>query len=63
MNKIEQLKSEGHYYQAGREARIAGKSDYYGCHYGMRSSCQRAHEEFKAGWQAADDAERLGDCA
>jgi hypothetical protein len=42
-----------HPFTAGALAYMLGKTDYYGCHYGMRSTRQWAIEQFKQGWLVA----------
>jgi hypothetical protein len=53
-NTIDTLKSEGRYFEAGVAARQEGRECYYGCHFGMRSSRDRAIAEFTAGYNAED---------
>jgi hypothetical protein len=52
--QIDELKSEGRYFEAGVAARQAGEGCHYGCHYGMRSERARAIAEFEAGYNAED---------
>ena len=61
MNKVEKLKSEGKYREAGELAFNEGQSDAYGCHYGMRSDRQFAINEFRAGYEAARIVKRDGE--
>ena len=53
-NQIDTLKSEGRYFKAGVAARQEGRECYYGCHFGMRSTRDRAIAEFTAGYNAED---------
>jgi hypothetical protein len=48
------LKSNGAYYEAGCAARLEGKPDFYGCHFGMRSDRERATADFRQGWADTD---------
>ena len=50
--QVDTLKSEGSYEAAGREAAKTNRDRYYGCHFGMRSSKDRAMTEFYAGYDA-----------
>lgn len=52
--QIDELKSEGRYFEAGIAARQAGEGCHYGCHFGMRSERARAIAEFEAGYNAED---------
>ncbi len=58
MNPIEQAKSNSQYRLAGQLAFLAGQSDYYGCHFGMRSTKDQAVSEFKAAWLELDQVFR-----
>jgi len=53
--QIEIMKSEGQYYEAGRQAALTGGLRVYGCHYGMRSSRDGAMEAFYRGYDEAHD--------
>jgi hypothetical protein len=53
-NLIDALKSEGRYFEAGIAARKEGSECCYGCHFGMRSTRDRAIAEFTAGYTAKD---------
>lgn len=55
----EALKAAGRYRAAGAAAYRAGRDSSYGCHYGLRSGRSQAADEYRAGWQAAERAERL----
>jgi hypothetical protein len=53
MNRIEELKSEGRYREAGAlAARDESPVRNYGCHYGLRSERDAARDEFLAGFDA-----------
>ena len=52
--QIDELKSEGRYFEAGKLARELGRDCYFGCHFGLRSERDRAVEEFTAGYNAED---------
>lgn len=45
-------------FAAGALAFWQGASCSYGCHYGMRSTCAWAREQFAEGWLAAQRDER-----
>lgn len=45
-------------FAAGALAYINGRDCDYGCHFGMRSTVQWAREEFKQGWNSAQDDHR-----
>ena len=40
-------------FAAGALTYIIGRNDYYGCHYGMRSTAQWARDEFSKGYETA----------
>ena len=50
---IEVLKSDSRFVHAGALAFILGHDCSYGCHYGMRSTRNRAIELFTAGFVSA----------
>jgi hypothetical protein len=52
--QIDELKSEGRYFEAGKLARELGRDDNYGCHFGLRSELEKARAEFKLGFNAED---------
>lgn len=58
-NLIEKLKADGYYFTAGAYTFECGLSPGYGQHYGMRSERQKAIDEFKLGYHAAE-ASRTG---
>lgn len=45
-------------FAAGALAYMTGRTEAYGCHYGMRSTHQWAREQFELGWIAAQRDER-----
>ena len=48
--KIDKLKSLGHYREAGIVAAANGNDRRYGCHFGLRSGLYAAQEAFYAGF-------------
>lgn len=54
IRQIDDLKSEGRYFEAGVLARQSGCDDNYGCHFGFRSELEKARAEFKQGYYAED---------
>jgi len=54
IRQIDELKSEGRYFEAGVLARQSGCDDNYGCHFGFRSELEKARAEFKQGYYAED---------
>jgi hypothetical protein len=55
---VEKLKAQGHHEHAGALAFIIGRDDYYGCHFGTRSTYESAIERFHDGWRKAEYAYR-----
>lgn len=53
---IDALKAEGHYFAAGAVAAALGRDANYGCHFGMRSTCDYAKREFARGHAEAKRA-------
>lgn len=47
---VEALKADGEWFQAGMLAAWLGHTSAYGCHYGMRSTLEKARAEFARGW-------------
>jgi len=48
-------------YEAGYNARMAGKARYYGCHTGMKSTLESDKADFFTGWDtAATDIVKFG---
>lgn len=54
IRQIDELKSEGRYFEAGVLARQSGCDDSYGCHFAFRSELEKARAEFKQGYYAED---------
>lgn len=50
---VEALKANGNYFAAGAVAAALGRDNNYGCHFGMRSTCQHARDEFARGHREA----------
>ena len=50
---IEDLKADDQFYRAGVLSALAGLPRSYGCHYGFRSTRDRAIEAFYKGFDAA----------
>jgi len=50
--KIDALKSCGHYREAGILAAACGQDRRYGCHFGLRSDLNAAQAEFYAGFES-----------
>jgi hypothetical protein len=48
---VDALKAAGHYFAAGAVAKALGRDSNYGCHFGMRSTCEAAKAEYKRGWE------------
>jgi len=46
---VEALKASGNYFAAGAVAQALGRDNNYGCHFGMRSTCDHARREFARG--------------
>ena len=53
--RVEDLKAQGEYEEAGKLAASLGHYRSYGCHYGMKSTRLRAIEEFYRGYDKYHD--------